>query len=127
MNPARSSPFQLAQTLASLSLHSPLVIASRTLQFAQPGALLSATGQAEFFRMFAEKQAAAAESYFAMVMSAFSLSQQLLFGAWSSWARGQTPQWSAHAMANTANSALRPYQRRARANARRLSRSRKPG
>ena len=77
--------------------------------------------------MFAEKQAAAAESYFAMVMSAFSLSQQLFFDAWSSWARGQTPQWSAHAMANTANSALRPYQRRARANARRLSRSRKPG
>ena len=66
-------------------------------------------------------------SYFAMVMSAFSLSQQQFFGAWSSWARGQTPQWSAHAMANTANSALRPYQRRARANARRLSRSRKPG
>ena len=43
MTSSRSSPFQLAQTLASLSLHSPLVIASRTLQFAQPGALLSAT------------------------------------------------------------------------------------
>ena len=127
MNPARSSPFQLAQTLASLSLHSPLVIASRTLQFAQPGALLSATGQAEFFRMFAEKQAAATESYFAMLASAVTLSQQLFFGAWSSWARGQAPQWSTHAMASTANNALRPFQRRARANARRLSRSRKPG
>ena len=57
----------------------------------QPGALLSAGGQSEFWRMIGEKQAAAAESYFSLLMSAVTLSQQMFFGAWAAWARGQPP------------------------------------
>lgn len=95
----------------------------------QPGALLSAGGQSEFWRMIGEKQAAAAESYFSLLMSAVTLSQQMFFGAWAAWARGQPPRaagtglLTASAVAKTTNDALKPFQRRARANARRLGRA----
>lgn len=130
MTRSLSNPSRLALTLTSLSLNSPQVIASRTLRFMQPGALMSASGQTEFLRMFTEKQAAAVESYFSLLMSAFTWSQQLFFGSWLSWAQGQSPRTngipSANDIARTTIAALKPYQRRAGANARRLRGARQP-
>ena len=125
MTRSRSNPSRLGLTLTRLSLDSPQVIASRTLRFMQPGVLQSAAGQSEFWRLIVEKQAAATESYFSLLMSAAALSQRMFLGPWAAWARGQTPGTgllTANAAAKTTNDALKPFQRRARANVRRLGR-----
>jgi len=44
-----------------------------------------------------------------------------VFGAWAAWARGQAPRTGTRLLA-AANDVLKPFQRRVRANARRLGR-----
>lgn len=127
----RSSQTKLARTLMSLSLDAPLVIAARTMRFSQPGALRSAKDQAEFLRMFTEKQAAAAESCMSLMMNAGTISQRMFLEFWSALASGngrrglRPPKVSRRATAKCFNDALEPYRRRAGANARRLGGRRK--
>lgn len=113
----RSSQSKLNKALADLSLDAPQVIIARTLQLWQFGPLSSARDQAEFTRMFAEKQAAAAESCLSLMMDAAAMSQRMFFGL--------LPQVSTRAAAESMHRALKPYQRRASANARRLGGGRK--
>lgn len=112
---------KLNRTLSKLSLDSPKVIAARMQMFAMPGAMLSARDRTEFTRMHLEKQAAAIESCMSLWQSGTEVCQQF----WTGLMLGQfTTGPSASSVANMARTALRPYQKRASANARRLRRRR---
>lgn len=116
----RASQARLNKTLMNLSLDAPQVIAARALKFYQPGAMMSARNQAEFTRMFTEKQAAATESYMSLMMNAATMYQQMMFGYMSMLGGGKSTAIDPSEMVRSMNDALKPYQRRASANARRL-------
>ena len=110
---------KLTKTLSKLSVDSPKVIAARMQMFATPGALLSARDRSEFTRMHLEKQAAAVESCLSLWQSSAHVYQQF----WTDLMLGQLNTGpSASSVATMAQTALRPYQKRASANARRLRR-----
>lgn len=127
----RSGRSELAKTWVSLSLDAPQVIAARTLRFCQPGALLSAGNQAEFLRMFTEKHAAAAESCASVMMNAAMMPQRMVFEFWSAVVRGNTstalgsPTALMRMATHSLDAAIKPYQYRASANARKLRGKRK--
>ena len=85
--------------------------------------MFSAKGQIEFSTMIMEKQAAAGEAYLALMANGANIFREM----WAGFATGKsgfglpTPTRSAKA----ANEVLRPFQKRASANARRLSKSKR--
>lgn len=123
-----SSFLGLAKTMQMLTLDSPRVIAERVAMLSQPSALHAARDRAEVTRMFAEKQSAAMESYLSMWTDVTRQYQKFLFEFWASCLTGNVNRMarsadvSAKTRLSSANRALKPYQRRASANARRLSR-----
>jgi len=108
---------RLARTLTSLAIDAPQVMASRMTRFSAPGAMGSAGDWSEANRMVWEKQAAAVESGARLWQDAALAYQtfwfDLMLGRWQAWP-------SAASMASSTQAALRPYQKRATANARRL-------
>ena len=108
---------QLARTLTRLAIDSPQVLASRVSRFSAPGAMASAGDWSDANRRVWEKQAAAVESGARLWQDAALAYQRfcfdLLLGRWQAWL---TPA----SMAASTQAALRPYERRAAANARRL-------
>lgn len=108
---------QLARTLTRLSVDAPPVMASRIARFSAPGAWGSTGDWSEAQRMVWEKQAAAIESGARLWRDAALAYQRfwfdLMLGRWHAWPTTAT-------MAASTQAALRPYQKRASANARRL-------
>ncbi len=115
MSKRRSS---LASTVSALAFDSPFVIARRMALLGEPAAYFPGKGQAEFTRMIFEKQMAAAEAWMAMLGNTARVCQAM----WWPWVAGGAPSGmpTAGRTAQAANRVLRPYQRRASANARRL-------
>jgi hypothetical protein len=123
----------LATSAAELALAAPQVMAHRLTRMALAGSTPSARDRKEFDRMVAEKAAAAAEAWQAMAMQTWMAQQQLATSwlrlAWSpaGWgragaARGAT-QWQ-HAALGVLVKGMAPVKRRAKANAKRLARTR---
>jgi hypothetical protein len=113
---------KLARTIYDLSVASPQVLAARTMRTYQPS---SARDQVELLRMITEKQAAAVESWVTLVTAAPIFYQRLMFDFWSSAFPGNRSNGfssSSRIALKAAQRAVKPYQRRASANARRLSR-----
>ena len=109
----------LNRTLASLAMDAPYVIATRVSRMLDPATALSPDSQAECLRMVWEKQAAAIEACGALMVAGAAQYEQAWLGLWmGTLPAGRTA--SAASMAKTWDSALQPFQRRARANARRL-------
>ena len=119
----KSNYSKLSKTLSTLALDSPFVIAQRMTRLSDPASMFSAKDQIEFSKMVMEKQAAAAEAYLAFISNGASMFRDM----WAGLATGKsgfglpTPSRSAKA----ANEVLRPYQKRASANARRLSKTKR--
>lgn len=114
-----SSYSKLTKTLSGLTADSPYVIAERLSRLGDASSLFSAKDQAEFSRMVMEKQAAATEAYLALLSTSTSYYQK----AWTDlaagkWGFGMVP--TGPSAAKAVNDMLRPYQKRASANARRL-------
>ncbi len=109
----------LNRTLTGLAMDAPYVIATRVGRMLDPATALSAASQAENLRMVCEKQAATLEACGALMAAGAAQFQRAWWGVWM----GALPAGAAAcpaSVAQTVNSALRPFQRRARANARRL-------
>lgn len=111
-----------------LSLDSARVIAERVALLSRPGAVFTARDHAEVTRMFTEKQSAAMESCMSLWSDVSRQYQKLFFESWTALFTGSY-QRVAHAARtlpdaslSSTQRALKPYQRRASANARRLSR-----
>lgn len=108
---------RLGRTLHQLASDAPQVVALRMAAFAAPGAMASTQAWSELQRMVWEKQAAALESGMAQWQAAASATQAF----WLAVMLGRVPAWpAASTVAGQARAALRPYQVRASANARRL-------
>ncbi len=108
---------RLGRTLTQLAVDAPQVVALRMGAWGTPGAAGSAQGFAEAQRMVWEKQAAAMESGMAQWQAAALAYQRF----WFDLMLGRFQPWpSAASVAAGTNAALRPYQKRASANARRL-------
>jgi 3-oxoacyl-ACP reductase-like protein len=107
----------LARDLASLWFNAPMVIAIRT-QAMGMAMLTGSTGDiAEFNRMVTEKTDAAAES--AMAINA-SIAKHGLAAA-TAMATGRKPASGAKTAGKIAHEAIKPYSKRVRANAKRLT------
>ena len=111
--------FKLAETMTRLSFAAPQVVSHRMLRNYAPG---STADQAELTRMVSEKHAAAVESMTVMASAAPAMYQRFLLDCWTG-AFFQTnlrgPASSREALKAT-QAALKPFERRATANARRL-------
>ncbi|WP_085025401.1 hypothetical protein [Ensifer aridi] len=105
----------LASDLAALWFQAPMVIAARTQAMAVAAMTGSATDYVEASRMVTEKMAAAAES---VVACNVALAKEGM-GAAAALALGKIGRGAGHK--RIASAALRPYAKRVRANARRLS------
>ncbi len=112
----------LAKTMSALAFESPFVIARRMSLLGNPVSYFSGREQAEFTRMVFEKQMAAAEAWMAMLGNTARVCQAM----WWPWVAGGVPGGmpTAGHTAQAANRVLRPYQKRASANARRLRKRR---
>src|SRR5690606_2071304 len=109
----------LNRTLAGLALDAPFVIATRVGRMLDPAVALSAAGQMECWRMVWEKQAAAFEACGVLMAAGAAQYQQAWLSLWAgALPAGRAPRPAS--LAKTLDSALQPFQRRARANARRL-------
>jgi hypothetical protein len=117
---------RLSTTLQRLSIDAPQVIGARVAMLSGQGAG-SARDQAELSRMLVEKHSAATESWLALWSDAAGQCQQAGVRFWSAFFSGNVAGMlaanalSAAASMASANRMLKPYQRRATANARRLS------
>lgn len=108
---------RLNRTMTQLAFDAPQVVALRLASLAAPGALGSAQAWSELQRMVWEKQAAALESGLAQWQATARAAQAL----WLDLMLGRVPAWpAASTLAADTRAALRPYQVRASANARRL-------
>ncbi|AVP57508.1 hypothetical protein [Pulveribacter suum] len=109
----------LNRTLTGLATDAPFVIATRMSRMLDPATALSPAVQADNLRMVWEKQAAAFEACSALMAAGAAQYQQAWLGLWTgALPTGRAP--SAASLAGALDSALQPFQRRARANARRL-------
>lgn len=117
---------RLATTVQRLSIDSPKVIGARMAMLSGQGGG-TAREQAEFSRMLMEKQSAATESWLALWGDAARQYQKAGLQFWSAFFSGNVAgmlaanEVSAGTSMASANRMLKPYQRRASANARRLS------
>ena len=125
---------RLLSQLSSLSITTPQVIAHRVSRMASASPVLSARDRREFTGMVVEKQVAFARSVQNMRLAGAKVNQELLVA----WSRAMIqPQWLKPAagsrLARQVNQsglsvlseALAPIERKASANARRLSRRKK--
>lgn len=128
--PAQLSP-ALADQLVSLATSVPFVMGVRIARAASMGSSPSAADKKEFTRMYSEKMAAAMESSWAMAWSMVRMQQRLWLSSaglwWAPWssasfnrAAGRSGQ---AALQQAFSQGLKPYTRRAAANAKRLQRS----
>jgi hypothetical protein len=121
----------IAATTAEIALAAPQVIAHRVARMAMSGPVLSARDRKEFHLMGAEKMAAMAESWNAMVLQSMRANQALAAGFiaafWSPSAMRQSPARAAAQLHGAALGVLAkgmaPVHRKATANARRLART----
>lgn len=129
---SRRRPAAVTRHAAGLALAAPQVIALRAARMLQSGPVPDARDRREFARMVAEKPAAFAEAWMAMVTRAVLAQQAFAWScaamAWSPWnwpslARRLRRQRDG-ALADVLGQGLRPLHRTARANARRLRRAR---
>lgn len=108
-----------ASRLAALSTAVPQVVAHRVARMALAGPVLSARDRKEFTGMVVEKQLALAQAWSGMTAEALRQQQQL----WLACFTGKAPSAAGMADALLAQ-ALKPLERKASANARRLARTR---
>ena len=117
----------LAAQVTDLAFSVPQVVAHRMARMASAGSNPSARDRDEFYLMGAEKVAAFYESWAAMQLEGYRLSQQLwlssLQSAWMPWLAGPRPgkRQARRAANRILAQGLRPVTRRASANARRLA------
>jgi len=111
---------QLVEQFMQLSMSAPWVIARRMTDLALAGPNAFLQPSAESRRMVTEKMAAGAESANALAWSMASWPMTLL-AAWTAPSAPKADALVGHTL-DTATRVLRPYARRARANARRLAR-----
>ncbi len=120
-----------AKQIADLAVTTPVVIAQRISRMAVPGSQTSAAGKRESRRMVGEKVAASTEAAIGMtaaLMRANANFTTLLMRSW--FQPGRSPGEKANALANlmlssvadVSSSVVAPALRKAKANARRLSR-----
>ena len=120
-----------ARKLAELSVAAPQVIAHRMTRMALNGPIYPRRDQVEFTRMVQEKQVAFMQSWAAMFTESMKLQQQY----WQFWLRASTQAWGpglarrasrrqAVALQRIADKGLAPVHAKAKANARRLARTR---
>jgi hypothetical protein len=122
---------RLAVKVADLSLATHTVIAARLARIGKRGAKPNRRTQAEIKKMSHEKVAAAAESWTAIAFSGARLGQQLM-------SLGMAAMWQPHryppadvairaaklgyvALLDGSNAGIEPFRKRARSNARRLT------
>lgn len=127
----RPASHRLAAQALGLGVAAPQVVAHRVARMARAGTSPSPADRREFVTMGAEKVAAFVESWAAM--GALALQTQMRL--WSSWmalawptspaAMPRAAAASAEAIARLLSAGVAPVQRRAAANARRLSRGRR--
>jgi hypothetical protein len=111
----------LASDLASLWFNAPIVIAIRTQAMGMAVITGSTKEMAEFSRMVTEKAAAASESAMALNLS---IAKQGMAAA-TAMATGRKPRSGAGAAAKIAHAAIKPFSKRVRANAKRLTKRKK--
>lgn len=107
----------LVHDLTSLWFQAPMVIAMRTHALGMAMMTGSTKEAAEFSRMVTEKAAAAAESAMALNIS---LAQQSVAAA-TAIATGRKPASAATVAKKATHAAVKPYSKRVRSNAKRLS------
>lgn len=111
----------LASDLASLWFNVPIVIAIRTQAMGVAVATGSTKEMAKFNRMVTEKAAAAAESAMALNLS---IARQGMAAA-AAMPTGRKPTSGAKAAGRIAHAAMKPFSKRVRANAKRLTKTKK--
>jgi len=111
--------------LIALSFDAPQVVMHRLAQLSRAGLVPTSRDGLELQRMSAEKLEAAWESWAAMIATTITLSQNAWLGLWlrpnAPWTLASCTMQAYRAWVALAVSGLLPIQRRARANARRLS------
>ena len=131
--PSRKSKSLAAQSLA-LGVAAPQVIAQRVARMALAGASPSARDRKEFHRMGMEKITAVNEAWAAMALETFLANQKMTLSFmqsfWFPWAYPRSSLRSASRQVNDAalgilGKGMAPIRRRAVANAKRLSRTRR--
>ena len=110
--------FDYAAKTAEMLLSSGFVINSRVNRMAKAGPSPSARDRKEFMLMGAEKAQAAQESMLAVYPRMAAAGMAMMTGAWR-------PAHALHESARIAHAALAPVHRKATANARRLSGSKR--
>lgn len=115
MKPIRNQG--LVQDLASLWFQAPMVIAMRTQALGMAMMTGSTKDMKEFNRMVTEKAVAAAESAMALNVS---IAQQSVAAA-TAMVTGRKPASAATVATKAAHAAVKPYSKRVRSNARRLT------
>lgn len=125
-----ASAASLANQAVSLAVSVPFVVGTRIARAAVMGQSPSAADRREFNLMFSEKAAAAMESSWSMMWSLLQSQQRMWLASWGLW----SGPWTAAAFHKTLGQAgqsalmhamdhgLRPYTRKAAANAARLRR-----
>jgi hypothetical protein len=111
----------LASDLASLWFNAPIVIAMRTRAMGMAAITGSTKDMAEFNRMVTEKAAAGAESAMALNLS---IAKRGMAAA-TAMATGRKPTSGARAAGRIAHAAIKPFSKRVRANAKRLTETKK--
>ncbi len=129
----RQSRKRMATQTAALALAVPQVIAHRVARMATSGANPTSRDRGEFRRMGAEKVAAFGESWNAMAWQMLYANQALTLSLmrswWSPWFGGRpsladSMQQVQSAAMGVLNAGIAPVRRRARANAKRLGKTR---
>jgi hypothetical protein len=130
----RNRTTRAAKQAIELAFAVPQVVAHRTVRMAKAGTTPSLRDQREFWLMGSEKVLAFYQSWWAMLTEAGRINQQIMLSLWQApWSGWMKPmpglQSSAtrlrNAMLDIAAKGAAPIHRRATANARRLSRSRR--
>jgi hypothetical protein len=120
----------LAANSAALAMAVPQVVAYRVARMAQASTPLSARDRREFRNMVNEKPQAFAETWSAVAMEAMRINQSILTSMWTWFLNPLSTRSPAAAILRNAparllGKSLEPSRRKAVANAKRLSRSRR--
>jgi hypothetical protein len=119
-----TGPIGLAFKLGELASAAPLVVAHRVGRMASAGARTDPSDRREFVGMVTEKQLAWTQSWFAMSVELLRMQQRWWLSAWLRGPLGFGMPGAAAAW-RVADRGLAPIHRKALANAKRLSRTRR--